>query len=212
MTDRIAKLISFIPSCEVFADIGCDHGYVAKGVLDGGKVKKAIISDISEKCLQKAVLLLNDYIEKGRVNAVVSDGFKNLPCCDVALIAGMGGEEIIKIISDCESLPNRIVLQPMKNCDKVRKFVVDNGYFIEFDGVFFLDGKYYDILSLVKGDDFLTEDEILFGRSNLKSLSLDFINRLKEQKKLLKSLLKKDLSDDDKIKKQYILEKIEKYV
>ena len=54
MTSRLEKIFSVIPKCETFADIGCDHGYLAKAVLDSGKCKSAVISDISQKCLEKA--------------------------------------------------------------------------------------------------------------------------------------------------------------
>ena len=61
MTNRLNQIFSVLPSCEVFADIGCDHGYVAKAMLDSGKCKKVIVSDISEKCLFKATTLLQFY-------------------------------------------------------------------------------------------------------------------------------------------------------
>ena len=62
MTKRINKLVDSLVSCKVFADIGCDHGYVSKEMLKQGKCERVVISDISEKCLKKAEDLLIDYI------------------------------------------------------------------------------------------------------------------------------------------------------
>ena len=38
MADRLKTLLSLISPCKQFADVGCDHGYMAKAVLDGGNV------------------------------------------------------------------------------------------------------------------------------------------------------------------------------
>jgi tRNA (adenine22-N1)-methyltransferase len=53
MTDRLEKIYAKIPFCKVFADIGCDHGYISKAMLDGKKCERVIISDVSENCLEK---------------------------------------------------------------------------------------------------------------------------------------------------------------
>ena len=63
MTDRLNKIFDSLAECEVFADVGCDHGYIAKAMLFSGKCKKVIVSDISAKCLNKAEELLNDFIQ-----------------------------------------------------------------------------------------------------------------------------------------------------
>lgn len=167
MTERLKQIFSSVPAGETFADIGCDHGYIAKEMLFKGKCKKAIVSDISEKSLEKARNLLKTEILNGRAEAVVSDGFINVPFCDVALIAGLGGDEIIKILSDAPFLPERLTLQPMKKSPKVREFVVSIGYFIEEDRVFLEGHIFYDVIRLIKGKDSLSPEEIEFGRTNL---------------------------------------------
>lgn len=211
MTERIEKLISCIPQVNTFADIGCDHGYCSKGVLERGLAKKVYIADISDNCLQKAKQLLKTYIDNKSVFSFVTDGLKGLPKdIDCALIAGMGGEEIIKILKRESQLSNYLVLQPMKNVDKVRETVVSLGYQITLDEVYFLDKKFYDILVLKKGKDSLTKQEIIFGRTNLQNKSLDFIERLKNQKNTLNSILKNNLSFEDRKEKVELLEEIEK--
>ena len=115
MKKRLEEIFALLPECETFADVGCDHGYVAKQMLESGKCKKVIISDVSKKCLDKAIALLSNEIEEGRAEAVVSDGFEKVKECDLALIAGMGGEEIVGILKRAKTLPLKLVLQPMKN-------------------------------------------------------------------------------------------------
>ena len=127
MTDRLNKIFNAIPKTKTFADVGCDHGYIAKEMLDSGKCEVAIISDVSAKCLKKAETLLNDYVLENKAIPIVSDGFKQLPKVDTALIAGMGGREIISIIEGAKSLPETLILQPMKNCQEVRTLLLHKG-------------------------------------------------------------------------------------
>lgn len=201
MTDRLNKIFSVIEKCSVFADIGCDHGYMTKAMLDSGKCERAICSDVSAKCLEKAENLLSDYIAQGRVRSVVSDGFDNVGFCDLALIAGMGGEEICTIIERVPTLPERLVLQPMKNADKVRLCAVKQGYRIEKDFIFKSAGKFYVLISLVKGKDSLTQDEVEFGRDNLKYPTAEFKEFIKLRKDMINKLIKSDaLSDQSRMK------------
>ena len=104
MNGRLEEIFSAIEPCKIFADIGCDHGLMTEAVLRSGKCQKAVVSDVSKKCLEKAENLLKNYIDEGRVSSVVSDGFDNLPDVDLALIAGMGGEEISLILKKAKNL------------------------------------------------------------------------------------------------------------
>ena len=216
MTDRLEKIYAKIPSCEVFADIGCDHGYMAKAMIDGGKCKKVIISDVSENCLKKAQFLLKDYLLNGVAESVVSDGFDRVGHCDCALIAGMGGEEICSIIEkakNADNLPENLVLQPMKNCEKVRVCALANGYAFFNDFVFKSAGKFYNLMVLKKGEDTLSDDEILFGRDNVKNPSADFKQMIEINYTKLCSLLKKgDISESVRTQILEKMDKLKKYV
>ncbi len=213
MTDRLNKIFELLPNCDLFADIGCDHGYMAKAMLDSGKANRVIVSDISAKCLKKAQELLLEDIKSGRAQSVVSNGFENVKGCDLSLIAGMGGEEIVSILLSAKSLPNKLVLQPMKNADKVRVAVVNLGYKIERDFVFKSGGKFYDIMLLSIGQDSLTEEEIEFGRTNVKERPKAFIEMLEfKLSKFNEYLDRQGLKES--VKKEMLLqtEKLKKYV
>ena len=213
MTERLQIIFNAIPNCEVFADIGCDHGYIANAMMRSGKAQKVIISDISAKCLLKAEQLLGQFIKDGKAQSVVSNGFEKVGYCDVALIAGMGGEEICDIITNAKSLPDKLVLQPMKNPDKVRVLAVNSGYKIQKDYMFKSSGKFYDFIILEKGQDFLTEEEIEFGRDNIKNKGQAFKEFLAQKISRLNSYLEcQNLSDEDRQSMVKNKEKLEKYV
>jgi len=213
MTERLKIIFDNIPKCSVFADVGCDHGYIAKAMLVSGKAEKVIASDISAKCLEKAEEILANEIKEGRAVSVVSNGFEKIPVCDVALIAGMGGEEITTIINNAKSLPSTLVIQPMKNCDKARLCAVKAGYSVQKDFVFKSANKFYDLIVLVKGEDKLSQEEIEFGRTNLIEPNSAFIERLElEIEKLEKYSQKQGLSPDAKREMLDRMEKLKKYV
>lgn len=182
MTERLNFIFAEIPRCDTFADIACDHGYIAFEMLKKNKCIYAYVSDISAKSLGKAENLLADFIAKGRAQGFVSDGFDNVPKTECALIAGVGGELITDILKRAEKagkLPDKLILQPMKHCDKVRRLVVKLGYCVKKDFTVKADGQFYDIISLVRGKDFLTAEETEFGRTNVKDLPPAFKEKIK---------------------------------
>ncbi len=186
MKERIAHICSFLCKARVFADVGCDHGYMTRYMLSKGLCERAYISDISEGSLSKAKALLSEEIAAGRCIPVVADGLDGLPePCDFVLIAGLGGEEIVKII-DRAYLPPRFLFQPMKNSEKLRRYLVAHGAKIERD-LTFSEGterrKYYDlILGSAEGGDVYSEREYRFGRDNLNGNSpYPFLFEMKEE-------------------------------
>lgn len=189
MKERIDIIASEILSCRLFIDVGCDHGEITKSMLDSGKCERAIFTDISEKCLKKAERLLYNYVSRGEATGVVTDGFKGIEKGDTGLIAGMGGEEIVKILSDAKkenNLPDTLILQPMKNFDKPRRWLVENHYKIEKDYLFYVKDKFYFlIVAKYGGDSFtgeiLTEEEMLFGKTNVRDRGADFKRFVREE-------------------------------
>lgn len=167
-----------MPSCYDFADVGCDHGIIAYNMLKLGKCQKVVISDVSSKSLKKAEKLLEQYLNSGKAVSVVADGLNGLPQTECVLIAGLGGEEIIKILSAAPFFPQKLVLQPMKNSEKLRMFLIDKGYSIKKDYVFREGYMFYDLIVCERGKDVLTEEEIKFGRTNVRERGRAFTEKI----------------------------------
>lgn len=189
MTERISVICAHVPRCRILADVGCDHGYMTKYALDHNLCEKAYLADISEKCLKKAETLLREEMKAGRCFSVCTNGLQNFPVSpDCVLIAGMGGEEIVGILS-CGELPEKFVLQPMKNAEKVRAFLLEKGARITKDFTF-SDGKFYDlIVGEGKGGDSYSDWEVRFGRDNLKTLPQAFVQKIAAEQEKLRALL-----------------------
>ena len=195
---RIDVLCSLLTAAETFADVGCDHGYCSEYMLSKGLCKKAILSDISKGSLAKAERLLAEYIQNGKAVSVLGDGFYGVPSnTDEVLIAGMGGSEIVDILSDKKYgfIPKRFVFQPMHDAEKLRRYIVDNSGHIERDFTF-EDVKFYDVIVGGKAADKTTEPytdaEYEYGRENLQTMPKAFIQRTQKQLKNTNAYLSRE--------------------
>lgn len=173
--NRIEKLCSYLDKCNTFADVGCDHGYCTKYMLENNLCENAVISDISEKCLEKAEKLLSAYIKSGRCRSVCCFGLELIgesvgEIVDQALIAGMGGEEIVNILKN-SFIPGSFVLQPMKNADVLREYLLFKECEIVTDDIFTDGKKYYFIIKgKSKGVRYnYNEAEIKYGKDSLSN-------------------------------------------
>ena len=196
--NRITKLCSYLFECGTFADVACDHGYIAEYMLKNGLCESAVVSDISEKCLNKAETLLAKYISAGKCRAVCCDGLKGIDCnTDCVVIAGIGGEEIIKILNE-GFMPNSFVFQPMKNANTLREYLLKKDCRIETDDIFTDGKKYYFIIKGSKGKaQKYTDAQLLYGKDSLNNPV--FYDYLKEELSKKKSYLQSEMTEDSRI-------------
>lgn len=192
--DRLAEICAQIPRGEVFADVGCDHGYCTRYVLSHGLCERAYISDVSAGSLKKAEKLLSRSIAAGKCFPVVADGMKGLPeRADVVLIAGLGGEEIVRILRE-GYLPEKFVLQPMHNQEKLRAYLSEQGASLRRDYTFADGNYYYDLIAGERtgGKRDYTEEELFFGRENLRAPSPAFFAKWRQEAEKLRSYLSRE--------------------
>jgi len=167
---RLDAIYSLIHTCGVFADIGCDHGLIARHAL--GFAKKVIAVDISKDCLSKAEGLLknnNIGLKTGQAEFLLSDGFDLFSCPpDLAAVCGMGGGTIVRILNNFivrfDSPATQFILQPQNDAWRVREFLTTNGYQIIHDAIVCDGGKFYDIIKTRPGFESLDEMQVLFGK------------------------------------------------
>ena len=189
---RIQTLCALLTKSKSFADVGCDHGYCSEYVLKQGLSADVIFADISKGSLQKAQTLLAPFVAEGKAKGVLGNGFYGVPnTVEQVLIAGMGGAEIISILADKKHgfMPKRFVFQPMHDTEKLRRYILENGGYIERDFTF-QDDKFYDVLVGGKADEThqtppYTNEEYEFGRENLQKKGEAFQSRTK---KLIKNI------------------------
>ena len=140
--------------------------------------------------------MILEHVGLSQINGslVVLDGVQDADC---VLIAGMGGEEIVRILSRAP-LPERFVLQPMHNVEKVRRHLLARGAHIEEDFTF-EDGKFYDlIVGRAAGGDAYCDFEYRYGRDNLKSPSAAFLRKLRKEADVLREALAADVKREQR--------------
>ncbi len=168
----IASLVGFRKIC----DVGCDHGKLAHFLFNNGQIDYAVVSDISMPSLQKAI----DILSKSQYNFdyICCDGLSGYNGFDVeqCVISGMGGDEIIKIISNSPITIDSFILSPQHNIIEVKKFMLDKGYDIDYDIVVKEKNKFYNIFRCNKVDKvcILNDFELVVGSANLDNPISDF--------------------------------------
>ena len=168
---RLEFIASKIIPCNVFADIGCDHGIIGQFVVKNNLAKRVCECDISEDSLNKARNLIGDGAEYFTGDGFVPLGRAGVEA-DQAVIAGMGGELIIRILEKCPNKP-RLILGAQKNTDKLRIYLIKNGYCIEEDSVVFDSGKFYDIIVAVPGEGEMPDEISAFAGMFYKKKNKD---------------------------------------
>lgn len=155
---------------DVLADIGCDHGKVSAQALKEGRARKVIACDVSSGSLEKARVLAKR-LSLGNMECRLGDGLR--PLCeneaDCAVIAGMGGNEIISILSDGLKGIKRFILVAHRKVVDLRRFLSANGLYVDKDYTVEENGKFYDIIVALADsgrDCALDERSIYIGKNS----------------------------------------------
>ena len=185
-------------------DVGCDHGKVTCQALIEKRVDRAVAVDISDKSLQKCRDLakkLNleniDFRCSDGLNAIKPDELDNV------VIAGMGGYEIIKILSRCQEKINKLILCPHQDVEVLRDYLKDK-FFIEKDYCIHLDNHFYSLIVLHDGVTSLTKKELLLGKDSLDNE--DYKEYLEFLKTKYEKILSQNVPDDRRKECEEILE------
>ncbi len=192
---RLANVVYMAEDVKVTADIGCDHGYVAAELILQNKCKNIVATDISKSSLNKAILFAESINLSEYISFRSGDGAKYITKYDKvtqAIISGLGGLEMIKILKESKFKFKFLVLQPMSDIVAVRKYLLENNYFIEYDYIVEEDGRFYDIIKAKKKKaNKLNEYEMYFGKDNFDLKNTDFVKFLNAEEKKYEALKEK---------------------
>lgn len=151
LTNRLMTAAALVRDCRLTADVGTDHGYLPAFLIMSGKTEKAIAADIGKGPLENAAKTVSKYGLSEKISLVLSNGLKNIPHeTEEIIIAGMGGTLIVDILAEAEWIKNNrihLVLQPMTHSYDVRKFLCENGFYIDDEKFCEDDGRIYVVIS-----------------------------------------------------------------
>lgn len=198
------------------ADIGCDHGKLLEALFRQGKITYAFASDISEPSVKKAVDLLSK--NNRNFDYAIADGLEKINKdhkIEQVVISGMGGLEIIKIMSKNTLGLNSFVLCPHNNELELKLWLIKNNYKIETDIIVKDRHFYYNVLKVEKSEKIKKVKlfDLKFGLDNFNG-NLDFYDYLMYSKNKYINLLKnvpKHKSKPMKIELKFINKALKKW-
>lgn len=188
---RLKKTALCAYGLKSIADIGSDHSYLAKYLLDNNIISYALCVEAVLGPYNKSIINLRDYITQGKADVILSYGIDDVcpEIIDGIVIAGMGGNLILEILSKHkEKIKNfkRLILQPQNAQADVRKFLHSCGFEIKDEAVVYEKNKFYEIICAEPADKVDVREEIFYEIPLLCVLNkseeiCDFI-RYKQQK------------------------------
>ena len=133
ISKRLLCCASMVQPGSRVADIGTDHGYLGIYLLQSGAARHVIACDLRKDPLENARRNAKLFGVDGEMELRLSDGLeKILPDeVDPVVRAGMGGDLIQKILSQCpwrkrEGL--QFILQPQSAGNVLRRWLCEDGF------------------------------------------------------------------------------------
>jgi tRNA (adenine22-N1)-methyltransferase len=134
---RLAAIAAYVTEGNRVADVGTDHGYLPIHLFKQGISDDLILTDVNSAPLTRAEVNIRQAFGEtpGAFSIRLGDGLEPLKTgeADVCVIAGMGGETIVSILSADEAKTKSIdkfILQPRTKTNVLRKWIYDNNYYV----------------------------------------------------------------------------------
>ena len=136
LSPRLQSIADWIELGSRLADIGTDHGLLPIYCVKNGVVEYAAACDVRELPLQSARKNAASYGVENRISFFLAPGLEAVKegTVDTVVIAGMGGETIIEILSGAEWIRNggiTLLLQPQSKITELQQWLRENGFSAE---------------------------------------------------------------------------------
>lgn len=174
---RLASAVPYIAKGARVADVGTDHAYLPIHLVERGIACEALAADINQGPIDSARANIAAAGLADRIQTLKTDGLHGVEAFapDHILIFGMGGELIIRILSEAPWIKRdgiTLILQPMSRAHLLRAYLLENGFAITGETLTFED-KYYQTVVARYGGEAVSNDysaeELLIGRLNLQN-------------------------------------------
>lgn len=148
---RLKQILSMIKPTDRLLDIGTDHALLCIEAINTGLAQYCLAVDNKKEPLQIASKNIEEHQLTNKIHTLLSEGAKQVnELFDTWVIAGLGGETIIEILSDSlekTQSTKQIVLSPHSKVGLLRQFCYEHGFDIENEKLVF-DYKYYVVMSV----------------------------------------------------------------
>ena len=153
---RLRCIAEAVPDGVRLVDVGTDHGYLPVWLLREGRIPSAVASDIHRGPLEHARRTAETYGVAARMDFRLCAGLDGVAPgeVDAIVIAGMGGETIVSILSAAPWLRESgamLLLQPMTKENVLRSYLAENGFRIASERLVEDKGTIYAVLRAEAG-------------------------------------------------------------
>ena len=151
ISERLKIIGGYVRQGSRVADIGTDHGLLPIWLVSNAVAPSAVASDLREGPASVARKNAEKAGFTDRIDVRVGNGLALVSPDEVddIVIAGMGGETIVEILSAAPWVLNgryRLVLQPMSHAEILREWLYQNGFKTEVETIFEDGGRSYVLI------------------------------------------------------------------
>ena len=173
---RLCSALPYLKKGGAVIDVGTDHAYLPIYLVAEGISLRALACDINQGPIESARRNISAAGFAHQIDTLCTDGLHGAEGfgADDVLIFGMGGELIMRILSEAPWVKNAnigLVLQPMTRAHQLRGWLVENGFSIVGETITYEDKRYYQTIAARysgKVEEY-TEEELLLGRLNIQN-------------------------------------------
>ncbi|NMB34593.1 MAG: SAM-dependent methyltransferase [Clostridium sp.] len=210
---RLRVVADMVPKCDIVYDIGTDHAYVPIYLIQEGRCKRSVASDVREGPLKVATQNILEYGFEEKITKRTGFGLDTIGSDEtgVIIIAGMGGLTITQILGkglETAKRFNAIIIQPMNSIELVRKWLYENGFAIYSERLSKEGNRIYSTLAAKWTGRIQSKKEIYYyvGEKLIESqdrlLEKYILKKLEQKDKILAQMEKKN-EDYDNLKSRY---------
>jgi len=167
---RMETIYGMVRKGVTVCDVGTDHAIIPIELVKNGVCPSAVATDISAPSLEKGVKNIKKAGCAGKIDTYCTNGTLGVPFSNATdvIIAGMGGELIVRILSQDARLKSesfRFILQPMTKSDELRTYLAQNGFQMLREVKVEADNRIYSVINACySGKTYsLSATERLFG-------------------------------------------------
>ena len=198
LSKRLETVASMVAKGNRAADVGCDHGFVPIFLVESGISPLAVAADVRPGTLSRAKEHIKEHRLEEKIQTRLSDGLANIKPgeADSLIMSGIGGILMMRLLQDEEHTAKsfkELTLSPQSELFDVRRYLVSNGYLIEYEHMLCDEGKYYFIFHvLVKKDEReWSEEEYRYGKDICKDDMKTFLAYLEKEERQYEQILEK---------------------
>ncbi len=153
LDERLSMCAKLVRPGKRVVDVGTDHAYLAIWLALNEVASRVVATDLREGPLLNAKQNIIKYGVEGRVETRLSDGLDAISAEEAEdfVLAGMGGELIIKIMARAPWLKDgekHLILQPMSAEQELREFLAREGFMVVDEQAVICAGKIYTVMSV----------------------------------------------------------------